>query len=487
MSDDTVDSKLIEAWSRGDERAATILFERYHVRLTALIKAKLSRQLARRIDPEDILLSAYRSFFITSRDRRSLTAANDDLWPLLATFVLRKLARQVRYHHAGRRSVAHEQAESSAGMESVWQREPTAEHAAVFLEEVERLMKRLDETAREVVVLTLQGYDAPTIAGQLGLNERTVRRALERVRALLPIERADGMGSPQVSLSVAPGEGRVQRDRVERRGTTTYDQFVLQQFVGSGAFSKVYRAIERASGQTVAVKFLRKECWTDTRAIEALIREYDLLRQLNHHKILAIRSWGTTPRGALFLVTDFISGTNLAEWRQHTKPGVKRILEVVRDVTLAVGAAHARQIFHGDLKPANVMLKDDGQIVLCDFGLARYASDPDDVPRGGTAGFLAPEQISDVFGSLSAQTDVYGIGAMLFALLVGQPPMTGRDLPETLANVLSASVPKPASSYGVVTPPGLDEFLLRCLQKEPSQRFASVDEVLQALDAIPSD
>lgn len=487
MSDDTVDSELLEAWSRGDERAATVLFERYQVRLTALVRSRLSRQLARRIDPEDVLLSAYRSFFITSRDRRALTVAGDDLWPLLTTFVLRKLARQIRYHAADRRSIEHEHSDTFEWAESLWQREPTAEHAAMFQEEVERLMSRLDETAREVMVLTLQGYDATKIARQLGVNERTVRRALDRVREMLPSERADDPRVPRLPLPVASGAEGVRCESVVPRGTTNYDQFVLQQFVGAGAFSKVYRAKERASGQTVAVKFLRKECWTDLRAIDALIREYELLRQLKHPKILAIRSWGTTPRGALFLVAEFVAGTNLAEWCQRTSPTVKHVLNVVRDVALAVRAAHAKQILHGDLKPANVLMKEDGQIVLCDFGLARHATDPGDVPRGGTAGYLAPEQVSDAFGSITVQTDVYGLGAILFALLVGHPPMAGRDLPETLANVLSASAPKPVSSLGIAAPEGLDTFLLRCLQKEPSERFASVDELLHALGTIRLD
>ena len=484
MSENERDSELLEAWMNGSENAAATIFERYHARLTALVRAKLSRKLARRVDPEDVLLSAYRSFFVTTRDRRALSVANGDLWPLLTTFVLRKLARQVRHHTADRRSVDHEQVSSPDWAQGMLQRGPTAEHAAVLLEEVERLMSRLDATAREVLVLTLQGQDANMIAGRLGLNERSVRRALERIRDLIPLEHADQMAPSKSPVEALPREKVLDQSREAKQGTATYNQFVLQQFVGSGAFSKVYRAVERSTGLTVAVKFLRKECWHDTRATDALIREYNLLKQLNHEKILAIRDWGTTRRGALFLVTDFVTGMNLAEWCRRFRPSVERILGVVRAIADAVAAAHAKQILHGDLKPANVLMGDDGRVILCDFGLARHATDPDDVPRGGTAGFLAPEQVSDAFGPVTIQTDVYGLGGILFSLLVGRPPMIGRDLPETMANVLSASAPMPPSSFGVACSAGVDELVLRCLQKEAVHRYATIQELVQALDSI---
>jgi serine/threonine protein kinase len=198
---------------------------------------------------------------------------------------------------------------------------------------------------------------------------------------------------------------------------------------------------------------------------------------LKHPHILNMRGWGTIPRGALFLVTDFIPGRNLAEWCRMQRPSVTRIAEVVSRVAGAVAVAHAAGVLHCDLKPANVLMRQDGQVVLCDFGLARHATDPEDVPRGGTAGFLCPEQISDAFGPMTARSDVYGLGGLLYALLTGRPPMTGRDLPETLANVLSAAAPEAPRRLGAISTATLDAITLRCLEKDPNRRYANAHYV----------
>jgi serine/threonine protein kinase len=244
--------------------------------------------------------------------------------------------------------------------------------------------------------------------------------------------------------------------------------------------------VDRSTGETVAVKFLRKECWNDPRATAALIREFEVLRELNHPRILSIRGWGSTRRGALFLVTDFIHGMNLSQWRRLNHPDVKKIILAVAQVAVAVSAAHSKGILHGDLKPANVMLREDGTIVLCDFGLARHATDPDDVPRGGTAGFLAPEQISDAFGPVTERSDVYGLGGLFYALLTGHPPMVGRDLPETLSRILSRATADPPSAHSSICFAELDCLVLRCLAKEPSERFCSAEEVSNALPNLVS-
>lgn len=476
MLSDAPNDELLAAWKNGNQEAAEILFSRYQTRLIALVRSRLSQKLARRVDPEDIVMSAYRSFFIAARDGRATASQGNDLWPLLTTIALRKLARQSRQHKADRRSINREDADAMT-LEYLGENDPTAEHAAVLSEEIEHLISKLDETAREVLVGTLQGNQPNTIAMALGLNERTIRRALERIREHLPVE--DSI------VFARPIDRRLLEAKISnpsRRGTVTYDDYVLKQFLGAGSFSKVYRAIDRKSADNVAIKFLRKECWSDERAIAAVIREYGLLKQLQHPGILRMRDWGTTPRGGLFLVTDFIDGMNLAESQAAHSPRIPSIIPKVISIANAVSAAHSSGILHCDLKPSNVLVSKTGEVILCDFGLARHATDPDDVPRGGTAGFLSPEQISDAFGPVTERSDVYGLGALLYSLLTGSPPMQGRDLPETLANVLSSTGPSPPSTIGESTT-AIDEIVMRCLQKEPRSRYATIDEVVCALTA----
>lgn len=479
MPHDNTNHELLNAWKKGDQDAARVLFERYQARLMALVRARLSNKLARRVDPEDIVLSAYRSFFVASRSGRFENGSDDDLWPLLTTFVLRKLSRQSRQHTADRRSIDRERQPGSDWVEDIASQDATAEQAAILSEEVERLLANLDATAREVLVRTLQGNDTASIARDLNLNERTVRRALERIRAELPAESLVMPTRFAPSLPLLPPH-----PPGVAPGTVSYSQFLLQQFVGAGAFSKVYRALERSSSQPVAIKFLRKDCWSDERASAALISEYEILTRLKHPNILGMRGWGTTPRGAVFLVTEFVPGATLATWRTITRPSVSEIVGIALEVTRAIAAAHAAGVLHCDLKPTNVLLRNDGRVILCDFGLARYAMDPGDVPRGGTAGFLCPEQISDTFGSISVKSDVYGLGALLYTLLAGVPPMSGRDLPETLANVLSSRAPRPPRELGAPSTSALDDIVMKCLNKEPRGRFATASDVVDALESL---
>ena len=475
---DESDHRLLDAWRAGDEAAAAVVFHRYQRRLFALIRSRIARKLARRVDPEDVLMSAYRSFFVAVRKDRKVLNADDDLWPLLLTFAMRKLGRANRRHTADRRSVDLEEHQEQFWPTFAATSEPGPDDVAVVSSALEDLLTRLDETAREVTVRTLQGDDVPKIANALRLNVRTIRRALERIRDALP---RDGQ---QTWPMVRSSQLWSNRNQSPIEGNVKYDQYLLQQFVGAGAFSKVYRGIERRTNDLVAIKFLRRDCWDDVRATRAMISEFTILKLLEHPNILRMRDWGATPRGGLFLVTEFISGVDLSTWQSEQPRTPKEVIAIALQVAVALSTAHDAGVLHCDLKPTNVMLRSDCSAVLCDFGLARHASDPEEVPRGGTAGFLCPEQISDTFGPISVKSDVYGFGALLYGLLTGRPPMSGRDLPETMGNVLSATLPLAPSQLAANSSPELDLIVLRCLAKVPDQRFDSIREVANALAAL---
>ena len=443
MHERRTNAELLTAWRDGDERAADVLFQRYVVRLTALARARLSRRLARRVDPEDIVLSAYRSFFIGAREGRFQPGADDDLWPLLVTLVLRKTTKQVRHYATDRRQMTKEESGLEQALNEKIANDPSPEDAALVADEVQHLMSGLDGRAREVVVRQLQGDDTAQIARELGCSERTIRRIAERVRTQLSFEvvrpaieqdasairrfREDGGASP-ARRAASCSTGPVQP-------THSINDVVLHELIGQGTFSKVFRATDRTSAQTVAVKFLRKSLWQDARAADGIKREYAALSGIRHPNILRANGWGLAPSGAMFLVSEWIDGESLAEWRIVNHPAIADIARTLLVVAKALGAAHASGVLHGDLKPQNILRERSGRIVLTDFGMARWFQRVDDEPpRGGSAGFLSPEQVSAAFGDVTEQTDVYAWGGLAYALLTGLPPIQGRDLPETIAN-----------------------------------------------------
>lgn len=178
-------AELLARYAQGDERVAPLLFERYVARLTALVRSRLGTQLAARTDPEDVVLSAYRSFFLQAREGRFELRRSGDLWRLLVALTLHKLYRQVRRHRAGRRDVRRERALSAADESNLAHDEPTPAEAAAAADELTAFLATLDLSARRIIELRLQDLSQAEIARQTGRSERTVRRILAEAHAAL--------------------------------------------------------------------------------------------------------------------------------------------------------------------------------------------------------------------------------------------------------------------------------------------------------------
>lgn len=180
-------TEMLARLNMGDSAAADAVFERYVERLTRLARARLSPRLAARTDPEDVVLSAWRSFFVGARTGNFSLHRSGDLWRLLVSITMHKLYRQVRRHSAKRRAVGKEDAldvtpESSLPVD---RREPTPEEVVSLSDELEYIMSQLDSFGRRVLELRLQGEQLAAIATDTGRAERTVRRTLEQLRKSL--------------------------------------------------------------------------------------------------------------------------------------------------------------------------------------------------------------------------------------------------------------------------------------------------------------
>jgi RNA polymerase sigma factor (sigma-70 family) len=183
--------EILARYCGGDDQAAEELFSRYVARLTLLARSRLSPRLAARTDADDVVMSAYRSFFIAAREGRFLLARSGDLWRLLVSITMHKLYRQIRTHSAETRSVTAEQslASTEEGQLPV-SRDPSPEEAIALADELEALMSTLDDFGRRVLELRLQEEQLATIAAETGRSERTVRRTLCTIRERLA-ERID--------------------------------------------------------------------------------------------------------------------------------------------------------------------------------------------------------------------------------------------------------------------------------------------------------
>lgn len=186
MNDDEHSINLLQRWRDGDETAATEIFERYVNRLCALARTRLSNRMQRRVEAEDVVQSAYRSFFRRAGEHYTLEK-HGDLWRLLAAITVNKVRGQVEFHTAKKRGVYSE--ESLRVDQSVIRvppefvsEEPKPDDAAVMVEELSNLLQNLDATQRSIIELSMQNHSIEQIANDIQRSERTVRRTIQQVR-----------------------------------------------------------------------------------------------------------------------------------------------------------------------------------------------------------------------------------------------------------------------------------------------------------------
>jgi RNA polymerase sigma-70 factor (ECF subfamily) len=179
---------LLDLWRRGDQDAARKIVERYLDRLLHLARTRISQRLASRVDPEDIVQSVFRTFFVRLKDGRFVFADQDDLCKLLMRITLHKTLRQVAFHKAAKRDPSMEVERGEHHHEqllALLDREPTPEAAVAFLDQLEHFFGRLEPLQRQILEMRMQGFTNDEIAARLDLRyERKVRRVLERIREL---------------------------------------------------------------------------------------------------------------------------------------------------------------------------------------------------------------------------------------------------------------------------------------------------------------
>lgn len=190
MSSDQESIHLLERWKAGDEEAADEIFQRYLTRLVGLARNRLSDRMRRRVDAEDVVQSAFRSFFRHAKGGRYELGRSGDLWRLLAAITVNKTLGQVEFHQAAKRAINHEEAMPDSGASS-WlppaaiTHQPTVEESLALADELESFMRTLEPIERQVLELRLQDRNTGDIADEIERSTRTVRRVLDRLKSAL--------------------------------------------------------------------------------------------------------------------------------------------------------------------------------------------------------------------------------------------------------------------------------------------------------------
>ncbi len=275
-------------------------------------------------------------------------------------------------------------------------------------------------------------------------------------------------------------------DAQDRLAKALSDRYTLEREVGAGGMATVFLARDIKHDRAVALKVLRPEL-SSAMGTDRFPREIRLVASFNHPHILSLYDSGESG-GFLYYVMPFVEGESLAERlkREHRLP-IADAVRILGEVTDALAYAHERGVVHRDIKPANVLLS-GRHAVVADFGVAKAlsASAGDQLTTVGiavgTPQYMAPEQAMGE-ADVDARVDVYAVGCLAFEMLTGEPPFAGRTAQATLSAHVMEPPADPREKRPEV-PPALAELVLKCLAKQPGDRWQSAAEIRNQLEAL---
>ena len=263
-----------------------------------------------------------------------------------------------------------------------------------------------------------------------------------------------------------------------------FGDYDLLQEIGRGGQGVVYRARQKSLNRTVALKIIALGQWATKSHLKRFRLEAEAAAGLNHPSIVPIYEVGERD-GACYFSMGLIDGGQLDAIAKREPVPARRAAELIAKVARTVHYAHDHGILHRDIKPGNILLNAKGEPHLTDFGLARLVETESSVTQTldvlGTPSYMAPEQAVGNNAAVSSATDVYGLGAVFYQLLTGQPPFAGGATYETIKLLLDTE-PRPPRLLNPKVDRDLSTICLKCLEKNPKRRYSSALALAEDLE-----
>jgi serine/threonine-protein kinase len=263
-------------------------------------------------------------------------------------------------------------------------------------------------------------------------------------------------------------------------GTILNERYRVVGLLGRGGMGEVYRAEDLTLGQTVALKFLPDALSADGEALARFHREVRVARQIAHRNVCRVYDIGDAD-GLQFLSMEYVRGEELSSvLKRFGRLPADKATEIARQLCAGLAAAHEAGVLHRDLKPQNVMIDENGDVRITDFGLAGLLEDfGDGAALEGTPEYMSPEQLAG--RELTAQSDIYSLGLVLYELYTGRKAFTAATLADILRLRKSVSMPESPSTLVKDVDPLVERVIERCLSPDPRERPATALQVATAL------
>ncbi len=268
-----------------------------------------------------------------------------------------------------------------------------------------------------------------------------------------------------------------------------FGDYVLLEQIARGGMGVIYKARQESLNRVVAVKLILAGELASEDDVKRFYSEAKVAASLHHPNIVAIHEVGQH-QGQHYFSMDYVRGTSLAEQIRRQPLSTEDAVQYVKTIAEAIHYAHQQGTLHRDLKPSNILIDEQNQPRITDFGLAKQVSGDSDLTATGqilgTPNYMPPEQAMAKPSLIGPPSDVYSLGAVLYELLTGRPPFVGGTAIETLLQVRQAEVVTPRLLNPYV-PRDLETICLKCLDKEPHRRYATAAQLAEDLDRYLTD
>ncbi|HVC33988.1 MAG TPA: serine/threonine-protein kinase, partial [Chloroflexota bacterium] len=265
-------------------------------------------------------------------------------------------------------------------------------------------------------------------------------------------------------------------------GRTLNEIYRVSELVGTGGFADVYLGRDVRTNTVVAIKILHEHFARDPKIVERFLHEATIAECLNEPHVVRVLDEGRDGE-VHYIILEYVQGLTLAQKVKSRGPlPVDEAVDHVRQTLQALGAAHRHGIVHRDIKPQNIMVLSGGQIKVMDFGIAKDVTADSGAQTTmylGTPRYMSPEQAAGA--AASPRSDLYALTITLYEMLAGQPPFSA-ETPWQILNLQLTATPPPITQHRADVPAMIQQVLVKGLEKDPTRRFQSADEMLDALD-----